>query len=107
MILATLLVSLLSVPGLAKGVQEHSIEVTKKGFSPTEIRVEANKPLILNVTRKTDQTCAKKLTIPEHEIEHKLPLNKTVAVKLTPKKGGRVTFGCAMNQMVGGILVVN
>jgi len=35
-----------------------------------------------------------------------LPLNKAVEVAWTPTKAGKVKFGCAMDMMVSGVLLV-
>lgn len=35
-----------------------------------------------------------------------LPLNKDVVVRFTPGEGGRIRFGCGMNMMVHGEVVV-
>ncbi|MEZ4871969.1 MAG: cupredoxin domain-containing protein [Bdellovibrionales bacterium] len=78
-----------------------------KGFEPSRIEVEANEKVTLNITRKTKVTCATEITIPSEKIEKELPLNKTVSVQLTPSKKGEIAFGCAMDQMLGGVIVVN
>lgn len=105
-LIMSLILSLMALPAVAAPVQKHSMDVTSKGFEPSEITVKANEPLELKVTRKTDKTCAKKLAVPEYKIEQELPLNKPVVVKLTPSKAGKVVFGCAMDQMVKGVFVV-
>ena len=39
-------------------------------------------------------------------IKTALPLNKAVEVSFTPKKAGKLTYGCAMGKMIGGVLTV-
>ncbi len=39
------------------------VTVTKKGFEPSSIKVAAQTPVVLEVTRKTDSTCAKKISV--------------------------------------------
>lgn len=87
--------------------QAHTVEVTKKGFEPSRIEVKAGEPVTLNITRKVEVTCAKKVSIPSEGIEKDLPLNKIVRVSFTPKKRGEIAFGCAMKQMLGGVIIVN
>ena len=87
--------------------QVHSVEVTRKGFVPNRIEVKAGEKVTLNVTRRTKTTCAKKITVPTEGIEKDLPLNKTVQVEFTPKNKGEITFGCAMKQMLSGVVIVN
>lgn len=87
--------------------QVHSVAVTRKGFVPNRIEVKAGEKVTLNVTRKTKTTCAKKITVPSEGIEKDLPLNKTVKVEFTPKNKREITFGCAMKQMLSGVVIVN
>lgn len=92
----------------AKAPEARVIElaVTDKGFEPSPIKVKAGEPLSLRVTRKTEMTCATELVVPEHQINVALPLNKTVEVAFTPKKAGKLKYGCAMGQMIAGVLLV-
>ena len=83
------------------------VKVTRKGFEPARIEVNANEKVTLNITREVKITCAKKVTVPSENIEKDLPLNKAVSVELTPTKKGEIAFGCAMKQMLGGVIVVN
>ena len=83
------------------------VKVTRKGFEPARIEVNANEKVTLNITREVKITCANKITVPSENIEEYLPLNKTVSVELTPNKKGEIAFGCAMKQMLGGVIVVN
>lgn len=83
-----------------------AISVTEKGFEPTPIQVEKGKPVTLVVTRKTDQTCATELTLPEYKIDKKLPLNQPVEITFTPEKAGELVYGCAMDHMISGVLQV-
>jgi plastocyanin domain-containing protein len=83
-----------------------NIVLTEKGFEPTPIQVTKGQPITLLVTRKTDQTCATELTIPEYKIDQKLPLDQTVEISFTPQKSGDLEYGCAMDHMVKGILQV-
>lgn len=94
--------------GAEAGTAGRRIEltVTSKGFSPTPVKVKKGEPLTLVVTRTTDKTCAKELVIPAEGIDVPLPLDQPVEIRLTPNKTGELKYGCGMNQMVGGVLVV-
>lgn len=83
--------------------KEQIIEVkaTESGFEPSSIDVTSESPVILKVTRTTDQTCATELQIKKMKIDQKLPLNKTVTVNLGKLKKGDTTFACSMNMMKG------
>ncbi|HEU5056128.1 MAG TPA: cupredoxin domain-containing protein [Kofleriaceae bacterium] len=83
-----------------------AISVTEKGFEPTPIRVEKGKPITLVVTRKTDQTCATEITLPEYKIDQKLPLGQPVEITFTPEKAGELVYGCAMDHMISGVIQV-
>lgn len=80
--------------------------LTEKGFEPAEVKVKRGEPVRLLVTRKTDSTCAKEITIEGTDLRRKLPLNQAVEVAFTPSKAGELRFGCGMNKMVGGVLRV-
>jgi plastocyanin domain-containing protein len=82
------------------------LTVTSQGFAPTPVTVKQGEALTLVVTRKTEKTCAKELVIPSEGIHVALPLDQPVEVHLTPKKTGELRYGCAMQQMIGGVLVV-
>ena len=83
-----------------------ALSVTEKGFEPSPVQIEKGKPVTLVVTRKTDQTCATELTLPEYKINQKLPLNQPVEITFTPDKAGELVYGCAMDRMISGVLQV-
>lgn len=82
------------------------LAVTEDGYVPNLLAVKQGEPVRLVVTRKTDDTCATDLLIDGTDIKVKLPLNKPVTVNWTPAKSGKVKYGCAMNMMVSGLLLV-
>ena len=82
-----------------------TIEVTVAGFVPAQVKVKANQPVKLLVTRKTDRTCAKAIVIKDFGINKPLPLNQPVEITFTPSKPDQVRYACAMD-MIGGVLVV-
>ena len=102
-----LFLSMIGLSSFAHAGQAHNVEVTQKGFEPSRIEVKAGEEVTLNITRKVKVTCAKKVTVPSEKIEKDLPLNKAVSVTFTPSKKGEIKFGCAMKQMLGGVIVVN
>ena len=89
-----------------KGPRQVELKVTDKGFEPTPISVKKGEPLRLRITRTTDETCAKDLILPDHNIEKELPLNKPVDVEFTPTKAGKLKYGCSMGMMIAGVLIV-
>jgi plastocyanin domain-containing protein len=109
--IASILLSALTsaAPALAAPAagQSQVIEmaVTSKGFEPAQVAVRAGKPVTLNITRKTDRTCATEIVLKDYGIKKDLPLNQPVSVTFTPTKTGSVRYSCAMN-MIGGVLLV-
>jgi plastocyanin domain-containing protein len=91
---------------VAPQVRSIAMDVTTEGFVPSNVTVKAGQPLTLVVTRKTDETCATELLIEGTDIKKELPLDVPVQVAWTPAKAGQVRFGCAMDMMVGGMLLV-
>ena len=106
-ILASLVGTSLAAPIAAAAAKARVVEisVTEKGFEPNRIAVQKGEPLKLVVTRRTDQTCAKEITIPDESVRKLLPLNQAVEIELTPKKAGELTYACGM-KMLTGVLVV-
>lgn len=96
----------------ADKVEKVQLTVTEEGFQPAAVKVKKGQPVALEVTRKTDQTCAHHIVIDKEDVKggeairKELPLNKTVAVTFTPAKSGDLKYGCGMNKMVGGVLSV-
>lgn len=84
-----------------------AMEVTDEGFVPANVTLKAGEPVILAITRKTDETCATEILIEGTDIKTPLPLNQPVEVAWTPVKAGTVKFGCAMDMMIGGMLLVD
>ncbi len=82
------------------------MSVTEKGFEPSKITVAKDQPVTLIVTRKTEATCASELLIAGTDINVPLPLGQPAEIRWTPTKSGAVKFGCAMDKMVSGVLIV-
>ena len=104
---AAALVLALAAPVVAHGGTSKTIHlnVTEKGFEPNRVKVAKGEPLKLVVTRKTDATCAKEITIPDEDVRAVLPLDKPVTLAFTPKKSGDLKYSCGMG-MIGGVIEV-
>lgn len=96
-----------TIPAEARSTKMVKIEVTEKGFVPSAINVKPGTNVTLEVTRKTDNTCSKEILVPSRNITKMLPLNKTVTIALGELKVGEIRFGCAMDLMDSGTIVVN
>jgi plastocyanin domain-containing protein len=93
-------------PTAPSGVRTVTMAVTADGYVPDNIALKANEPVKFVVTRKTEETCATDLLIDGTDIKVALPLNQPVEIAWTPPKAGNVKFGCAMDMMISGVLVV-
>ncbi len=91
---------------VAAGTRSIEMKVTEDGFQPGNVTLKKGEPVKFIVTRVTDATCATELLIADTDIKAELPLNKPVEIAWTPTKAGQVKFGCAMDMMVGGMLLV-
>ncbi len=92
----------------AKEVNKSTLDlaVTEKGFEPKSIDVKPGSDVTLRVTRKTDSTCAKQIQVPSKNLKVDLPLNKPVMVSLGKAEKGEIRFGCGMDMMEKGQIVV-
>jgi len=85
------------------GPDEVAVKVGVNGFDPWRIEARAGKPLVLVITRTTDETCATEIVIPDAGLNVPLPLGKPVRVELTPARAGTLRFSCAMKMFQGEI----
>lgn len=92
-------------PATRAAPREIAIEISEEGFVPASIRVRPGRPVVLVMTRTTDQTCATEAVFPKLGKTYPLPLNKPVRVALGPQKRGRIEFACGMNMFRGVVLV--
>jgi plastocyanin domain-containing protein len=110
--LAALLALLVALPVLAADPAPAAgktieIKVTEKGFEPKEINVKKGQPVTLSFLRTTDRTCIKAIDIPAEKVKgFELPLNKAVALTITPAKAGVEKFHCTAMAMGDGKIVV-
>jgi plastocyanin domain-containing protein len=95
-----------TVAPVVAGPRAIEMKVDQSGFQPANVTVKKDQPVKLRVTRVTDETCATELLIDGTDIKAALPLNTPVEIAWTPTSAGEVKFGCAMDKMVGGVLLV-
>ena len=84
----------------------YAVSVDGKGFHPNELSAPAGQAVTLTFTRTTDKTCAREVVVPSQNIRRELPLDTPVEVALTMPSSGKVDFGCGMDMMYRGALVV-
>ncbi|MBN8538957.1 MAG: cupredoxin domain-containing protein [Pseudobdellovibrionaceae bacterium] len=105
-----LIAGLLSSSSLIAGATNESssqnikVQVTERGFEPSEIKVKAGSHVVLQVTRTTDLTCATQIQIKELKIKKDLPLNKEIKVDLGLLKKGDIRFACGMNMVSAHVI---
>lgn len=86
----------------------YQIDVTERGFEPSDLPVPAGKPVTLVFDRKTDATCAKEIVLDTgdgNKIRKALPLNTPVEIAATFPKSGKLSYACGMDMMKGTITV--
>jgi plastocyanin domain-containing protein len=95
-------------PGKGPQTPARTVEmkVTEDGFVPGNISLKKGEPVKFRVTRVTENTCATELLVSGTDIKVALPLNEPAEFSYTPDKAGEVKFGCAMDMMVSGVMVV-
>lgn len=113
---STITLALITLSALAAGCSKDSgpaipnqgaidLVVDKSGFVPAVIQAKVGQPLTLNITRKTDSTCAREIVFKTAGINQPLPLNQTVSVTVTPTEKGEMRFACAMDHIAGKLIV--
>ncbi len=85
--------------------QQVKVSVTEEGFVPATISVKKGVPIVLLLTRKTENTCATQAVFKAIDKTVDLPLNKTVRVSLPAQSGGRMAFACGMGMFTGELVV--
>lgn len=81
------------------------VQVTEKGFEPSELDAKAGANVVLRITRKTDATCATAIQVPSKKMKKELPLNKAVNVDLGKLEKGEIRFACGMDMVSGKVIV--
>ena len=86
-------------------LQTATVKITERGFEPYILKFRRGVRTRITFVRTTDSTCATEVVFPELGIKRYLPLNQPVAVTLTPRKKGELSFTCGMNMMRGKLIV--
>ena len=93
-------------PRMVQGEQVVAITIGSRGFEPAQIELKAGVQARLVFTRQTEQTCATNVQIPDLGVPTtELPMDKAVAITVTPKENGTFTFACGMDMIKGTLLV--
>ena len=92
-------------PVAAGGAQEVHLTVTDAGFEPAQITIAKDRPIVLTVVRKTDQTCAREIVFKEIDRKADLPLNQEVRIELPARPAGTLNYACGMDMIKGSLVV--
>jgi heme/copper-type cytochrome/quinol oxidase subunit 2 len=85
--------------------QRITIAITKKGYSPSYIRVKSGIPVLLTVESHNVYSCALSFVLKEFGIETMLNPTDRKIFTFTPEKKGTYTYSCSMG-MYSGVLEV-
>jgi plastocyanin domain-containing protein len=92
--------------GSNASMKKVNVIVNGEGFVPSSITAKKGEHLMLEFTRVTDQTCAKKVVFPELGLSKDLPLNTAVTVHV-PTDGPRtLNFQCGMGMLKGSVVIM-
>lgn len=81
------------------------ITVDEKGFSPSKVEAKQGEKLTLRFVRKSDKTCATKVTFPELKVTKELPLNKPVDVEVPTASARTLGFQCGMGMYKSSVVI--
>lgn len=104
-----LVAGVVGVGAIAVSVEAHTrtvkVKVTKDGFSPSSIDIEAGHKLNLVFNRASDNNCGSTVVFAKRGIRKSLPVGKDVVVSITPTESGQISFACGMGMYKGSIVV--
>lgn len=93
-----------AVAAAGTGPQRIGIEV-KGGYSPSIVRVQAGRPVRLELHRDETSGCSEEFVLGEFGVRRYLPAHETTAVEFTPERAGRYEFTCGMGMLRGTLVV--
>ena len=77
------------------------------GYGPDAVFVAKGKPVRLDFTRREANPCSELVIFDGIDRRAELPENETVSVEFTPRRTGRITFGCHRGTLRGHVIVVD
>lgn len=87
-------------------VTDNNIDiVVKGGYKPDIISLLKGKATTLNFLRTDPSSCLEEVVLPDFKVRKFLPLNRKVAILITPKEAGTYEIVCGMNMFHGKIIV--
>lgn len=84
-----------------------SVDITVEGgYTPNTISIPSGKTTKISFLRKDPSSCLEEVVLGDFKIKRYLPLNKEVAIEVTPQEKGEFGFTCGMNMFHGKIIVI-
>jgi plastocyanin domain-containing protein len=81
------------------------VTVTEDGFEPASVHVPRGQAATLEITRRTEATCATEAVFAETGAKVALPLNETVRIPIPTERSGTLHFACGMDMYRGEVEV--
>jgi plastocyanin domain-containing protein len=79
--------------------------VVAGGYKPDVVYVKENTKTTLTFLRKENNACLEEIVIPDFGVKEYLPMDKPVAIEITPIHKGEYDIHCGMNMFHGKIIV--
>ena len=96
--------SLPKFPSVVRRSSRAVVALIITGFAMEAGAQAPTPPAKVTFTRRTDAGCAKEVVLKDYKIKRDLPLNESVTIEFTPRKG-EFTFACAMGMLKGKLIV--
>ena len=90
-----------------KKIKTVRINISQQGYAPASIAVKKGETVRLVFYRADANNCGEELVFPALNIKRQIPVRRRVAVTLTPRRTGEISFACGMDMYRGKILVTN
>lgn len=89
------------------GYQEAEITITQSRYIPNVITAKKGIPLRIILTADKTAGCARDISFPDFKIQSVVPVDKPVALELTPQDEGEFPFRCSMDMARGKLIVTD
>ena len=84
---------------------EGTVEVVVRGgYTPSDIRARAGKPLRIVLNRQDTSSCSEEIVFPDFGIRRFLPAHQKTTIEITPPKPGTYEFMCGMGMLHGRVV---
>lgn len=86
-------------------LQTVEITLTDGGYKPQRIVIEKGIPVEVTVINEEARGCIQSFVIPELKVREVVPLGKSIKIRFTPQRSGKIGFTCSMGMYYGEFLV--